>query len=259
MTRAWLAAMVVVVAGIVALCACELVVDTSDLHPQVAPVPPGSPCPPANGGPTLVHAGSFCIDATEVTEGQFAKFVTMVGSGNNADLFPTLCQSNGHTAVIAMGTDASMQPMANVDWCDASAFCKWAGKRLCGKIDGGPATFSNPTDLGTQWYSACSQAGAKTYPYGDTFQATACTGSAASPTDVGTVATCEGGYPGVFDLSGNLAEWEDTCNNTGSNAFCRIRGGSFNGGSAFMACGVGGHSWPYSKRINSVGFRCCAP
>jgi formylglycine-generating enzyme required for sulfatase activity len=75
----------------------------------------------------------------------------------------------------------------------------------------------------------------------------------------GTLQGCqstEPGYEGVYDLNGNVAEWEDICGGAGRLVQCRVRGGSFYTG-ATTACDVS--LFGYRSHINeAIGFRCCA-
>src|SRR6185437_5545544 len=103
-------------------------------------------------------------------------------------------------------------PVVCVDWCDAQAYCAWAGKRLCGAIGGGPATtYGDPNE--SQWYNACSNGGTTSFPYGNDYVAGDCNGGA-TVAAVGTTPGCQGltsPYFGIFDMSGNVKEWEDHC------------------------------------------------
>ena len=80
---------------------------------------------------------------------------------------------------------------------------------------------------------------------------------------VGSLANCvtsATGYAGVYDLSGNVDEWEDSCKSTGKAAACHIRGGSFlyDLGLNSLPCDVGvGTLRSYVD--DWVGFRCCFP
>ena len=76
-------------------------------------------------------SSTLCVDNTEVTEGQYRDFLTAM-SGNYA----------GQPAICSWNVDYG-QPLDNyglnfprnfVDYCDAAAYCKWAGKRICGPI-----------------------------------------------------------------------------------------------------------------------------
>ena len=70
---------------------------------------------------------------------------------------------------------ASDAPVTCIDWCDAHAYCAWAGKRLCGSIGGGPNIPSSVSIAGAdQWYRACSHAGDHKFPYGDTYASGTC-------------------------------------------------------------------------------------
>ena len=170
-------------------------------------------------------------------------------------------------ASYSSGTGTGSLPVATVDWCDAYAYCKGVGKRLCGKIGGGSVDYNtggdDPTD---QWYNACSSGGTDSYPYGNIYNGQTCNGAdhgVGARVPVGSMTGCESsvsGYTGVYDLSGNAYEWEDSCDgNAGQNDDCRLRGGSVYGYSSDLTCAYGGVHYRVGTDIGgSIGFRCCS-
>src|SRR5256885_7307861 len=179
----------------------------------------------------MIRAGSFCIDATEVTNRQYQAFLTAKGKdlrgqapacvGVNLDFTPD--QSRNHWPY---NPDHADNPVVGVDWCDSWAFCDWAGKRLCGKIGTAePVPFDFAIDhTMSQWVSACEHGGDRGYPYGTTYDATACYFTIGPETSaVSMYPKCVGGYPGLFDMTGNVEEWIDSCQGDTCQAF----GGSF--------------------------------
>lgn len=209
----------------------------------------------------MVDVGAFCIDATEVTRGAYAKFLSATPPPTQS----FQCQSwNGSlspqrdTAIgidcgdtqLDLATDPSL-PVVCVDWCDADSYCRWAGKRLCGAIaesvDGGAAIDApeeyfdggenDPTK--SQWYLACAGEEGRLYPYGNSYVPGACKDHAgeadggANVAPVGVFVSCHGpiGTPNaaIFDLSGNATEWIDACQNGSDHSLsnCMLRGGWF--------------------------------
>ena len=70
--------------------------------------------------------------------------------------------------------------------------------------------------------------------------------------------TSSTGYAGVYDLSGNVWEWEDSCSGNGPNANCRVRGGAFYSyGGEYLTCGYDNFNYRTSVGSN-FGFRCCS-
>jgi sulfatase modifying factor 1 len=153
-----------------------------------------------------------------------------------------------------------------VDWCDAYAYCAYAGKRLCGAIAGGPSTLASLADKNVDaWYSACSGGGAKTYPYGSTYSTGTCNdyeGKANGTRAVASYSGCVGGYPGIFDMAGNAYEWEDACAvSVGPSDGCIIRGGSwYFSGAKYGHCAdyFNDYTVKRSDAFNDTGFRCCS-
>lgn len=196
------------------------------------------------------------MDATEVSNAQYAQF--LAASPATSGQLPECAWNTSYVPALSWpATGKDEYPVVYVDWCDAYAYCKWAQKRLCGKIGGGTNAYDeHALATRSQWYNACSAGGTKTYPYGSTYSGTACNGDengVGATLPAGSKLTCEGGYPGLFDLSGNVREWEDSC----SGATCRLRGGSFEYGTTYLACGLSNYD---DRDDNSgyVGFRCCS-
>lgn len=171
-------------------------------------------CPDA-GAPTMVEVpGGYCIDSTEVSRIQYADWLATDPSFADQ---PTFCSWNDDydpNCAWPPGDDPDL-PVVCVDWCDAHAYCKGVGKRLCGKIGGGANPYADYADTTkSEWFAACSRGGSKTYTWGNAYNAEACNGGELStdhvPVAVGSLSTCQS-YAGVYDLSGNVWEWVDSC------------------------------------------------
>ena len=213
----------------------------------------------------MVETPSGHIDATEVTQAEYKAWIDTVPATTGQ---PAYCYWNTSYTPQADWSPSTKgdYPVVGVDWCDAYAYCKGVGKRLCGKIGGGSnldADYADPAK--SQWMNACSSGGQNDYPYGATYAGTTCNGvdaPAQATVPVAAMTGCQSsvaGYTGVYDLSGNVYEWEDSCDGvTGQTDFCRLRGGAFYVNSANLRCGVDvGHY--RDARDDGFGFRCCAP
>jgi formylglycine-generating enzyme len=211
-------------------------------------------CPDAN----MVAFPGFWIDATEVTNDQYSQFLEAAVS---PDVQTDACAWNtSFKPEVWPPAEDGQLPVVHVDWCDAHAFCAWAGKRLCGKIGGGPASvldIVNPTK--NQWYRACSGGLGNLFPYGDSYVPTACNGMEAGVgqrVPAGSVKTCEGSAIDLFDMSGNVFEWVDSCASDDPAAPCLRRGGSFFSDAETMQCNLKSER-ARSDQDSYVGLRCC--
>jgi formylglycine-generating enzyme len=220
-------------------------------------------CPSGTKGPTMVNVGGYCIDSTEVTTTQYSAFLVAKGSDTSGQ--PAECAWNtSYTPLFWPQTGLELHPVMGLDWCDARAYCAWAGKRLCGKIGGGAAPFSTPTSAtASQWYRACSFSGARTYPYGSGYVAAACQDGSIKPAKTvpaGTKLGCEGGYTGLFDMSGEVQEWEDSCDGTsGTGDSCHVRGGMiYDATPSDLTCATP-RALARNTKNDHTGFRCCSP
>jgi formylglycine-generating enzyme required for sulfatase activity len=125
-----------------------------------------------------VYVDAFYIDKTEVTFDQYDKY----------------CEANDHSKPSDDGWGRGKRPVININWKDADAYCKWAGKRLPTEAEWEKAVRGG-TD--TEWYWGDSDnqigdyawykenSGAMTHPVGQ---------KKSNPF-------------GLFDMAGNVWEW----------------------------------------------------
>ena len=209
----------------------------------------------------MIDAGAYRIDATEVTVGAYKAFFATHPVLSDV-LVPGLteCADREYYLDEYVLDDPDDMPIAVVTWCDAFGYCTWARKHLCGKIGGGgnypPEHWTDATQ--SEWFNACSAGGTKTFPYGDVYEPETCNGADdAIPYEATVYETaCEGGLPGLRDMSGNLQEWDFSCVDSGLGLDCNVRGGTADDTGPNLAC-----DWTvlFSPVLGGrgIGFRCC--
>lgn len=246
-------------------------------------------CPGSLAGPRMIEVprpgGTYCIDQTEVTNENYAAFLASNPNPQgqdaecawNTSFVPTSTNNTEPCRVVQYDpTNKPKVPVSCIDWCDAKRYCQWAGKRLCGAMDGAslaPSDFANAAK--SQWYSACSRAGTRDFPYGDVHDPEACadldnaSGTGTHASDVMSFAGCTGGYTALFDMSGNVAEWEDSCAaSSGAADSCLVRGGYLFSSAAtppttLCHSSVANDTTPSpatarrDQRSEFIGIRCC--
>ena len=214
-----------------------------DAGPEAQPPDAGSEEPlqcPDSGG-KMIRTPGGCIDAYEVTRAAYGVFVA-ARPDQAADPVcmagPSVCQ-----------TGCDKHPQVCVTEPQAAAYCTWVGKRLCrGTIDNA---------VQGEWAYACTGGNypMQQWPYapsGPGWDACATAQSITSP--VGAHPVCEGGFAGLFDMSGNAAEWVDACN----VQQCAARGGAFDALSYGWASCMQSEIHDRQTASPRVGFRCCA-
>ncbi len=199
----------------------------------------------ADQGPEhQVFVADFGIDQTEVTNEQFATFVEAEGH---------------HNAGSSAGP--SLEPVTNVDWYDAQAFCEWREARL-------------PTEA--EWEKAARGIESFIYPWGNAYN-DAYVNDHGDADGYGAVAPVgsfspEGDSPyGAQDMAGNVWEWtssiyeaypyedNDERNPASSNdGDSRVlRGGSWFDPNRFVRA-PNRFKYRPSSHFGDVGFRCAS-
>ena len=207
----------------------------------------------------LSGSSPFSIEATEVSVAQYNLFKARYPAPTSfpRELCPQKMQLGPPATTRCNSTaSANTDPMTCVDWCDANAYCTAIGRHLCGDMaDGGALAVAKQNNAGSdEWFYACRGPDAGAYPYGSSVQTGACNNNPSNAlVPVGTMPRCEGAESGLFDMSGNAAEWIASC----VPGACAVRGGSYKFSASDSTCALTLAKDPQTA-FPDTGFRCCA-
>lgn len=145
-------------------------------------------------------------------------------------------------------------------WCHATAYCKWAGKRLCGKI-GDRSEVVVPSDGRSEWvFAGQNGALATRYPYGSTYDAAKCHTGGGGLQPVKSFPQCRGTaepFDKIYDMTGNAAELDGYVlfAMSGDPMSVRTLGRAYGDGDFPCASPA---EYAFGTTFPQVGFRCCA-
>ncbi len=194
-----------------------------------------------------VAVREFAIHRHEVTNSEYAEFLAANESIQAPHYWPDGKPPPGK----------GEEPVANVTWDEAGAYCRWRGMRL-------------PTEA--EWEKACrGGARAEKYPWGDSDPDET---KAHFDSVRGPKAVCSyerNGYD-LCDMAGNVWEWTadlydrdyyrdgPTDNPVGPSTgrYRVLRGGSWSDVPKFLTCAHRSFARPQERSPN-IGFRCVSP
>lgn len=201
--------------------------------------------------PDRVRVGTFALDRTEVTIGQFRAFARAAG-------LTTAAEREGGGFEFAAGWErrpgwsyekpqgapgASDEPAVHVTWDEASQYCAHAGGRLPTLAEWRSAAYTEQRGQPAGGYVA-----GQTYPYPVGSQPEGMNNNRRAHVAVGTT---KPGVNGLYDMGGNVWEW--TADRRGEDAM--TAGGSWWYSPAQAR--AEGFQWkPARFHAVYVGFRC---
>jgi len=199
-----------------------------------------------------VELDAFYMDIHEVTMGKYKKFIKEKGVPFLPNFTKEISPTDKH-------------PVIGITWEDASAYAKWAGKRL-------------PTEA--EWeYAARGGLAGKRYPWGNDEKPARdhanYEGTGGKDKWKGKSAPVGSFLPngyGLYDMAGNVFEWVADWYDSqyygqspkrgpigpkqGDSKV--LRGGAWNNGSSFLRVADRDHPPPINRKNTFVGFRCVA-
>lgn len=203
----------------------------------------------------------FWIDRTEVTCAQYKKFLEDIEKYGHKWCHPNESKNKDHTPYHTYAWALKFSwvggqpphgmddfPVVLVDWFDAYAYAKWAGKRL-------------PTE--NEWEISARGQSSNEYPWGNNFSLDKC--------NVGEAPMAVGSFPkgatptGILDLAGNVCEWTSTAydpkpsnayNFGGKYGLPIVKGGSWDDNAKGCRSSARDNKRTPYHRSTTVGFRC---
>lgn len=186
----------------------------------------------------------------------------VVGPGCPADMVLITSITNATTCIdryeasrgesdVAMSA-SGRSPWVGTTWIEAVSACNGAVV----EVEPGRPTLEKSLCTSEQWQAACQGTAGSAYPYGPTYDSAACNGSDRTGRvfETGSMPGCEGGEPGLFDMSGNAREWVHDCTSSG----CAHVGGSFVDQQHYLQCAVEQpRRLASGEGLDDLGFRCC--
>jgi serine/threonine protein kinase/formylglycine-generating enzyme required for sulfatase activity len=206
--------------------------DASDAPPPPPPVPAKGPCADGMahvpGGP--VSVGVPADDSMRNFGDRDQKRVTLAGFCMDYYEYPN---------------KGGQKPMTKVAYPQAEKLCRDQKKRLCSE---------------DEWEKACKGGSGHRFPYGNEFDEGACNtqdsnGNNRAVAASGAFPSCRSSF-GIFDLSGNVAEWVSGRLAPGASDKVK-KGGAANRPDFDDRCAARGGEGG-GARSDTLGFRCCA-
>ena len=216
----------------------------------------------------MQNLGSFSIDRTEVTIGQFSHFASATGtitkaerSGGGLVYAAGWKQKTDWNWRMPFGTPARAdEPVVHITFDEAQAYCRWAGKRLPTELEWIKAAYTERRTSPTPPFRRD-----KTYPYptGGAPEGANCLGDCGKTPAINhsallnrgrghaPVGSTRAGVNGLYDMGANVWEWVDT----GAGSEQGTRGGSWWYGAEQMRADYNTMK-PRDTAVVYIGFRC---
>lgn len=195
---------------------------------QLCLIPEGTIlCPDRDNVMRIIHVPFFQIEPTEVTNKQYAEFITSTG-------YPAPPHWINQTYL----PELEHHPVVMIDWYSANCYAIWQKMRLPSEIE---------------WQRAAQGDTNRKFPWGDTYLQGFANVKSNNTVPVGKF-NHAGSQFGVFDLAGNVWEWTDTWYQSNHQDKV-IRGGSFLCSPEQVATDYRDGFLPEQYR-EDIGFRC---